>query len=225
METFKVIVSTRFKNNPVAKMLKALDVEMRYIALRRGDLILADRFGVKYLSKADFLDLIKKRLFYKEILELKREYPNSVIIVEGDDPLHDPSLDQAAIQGAVLFASVLNGIPVLTTATEVESGQMLFMLTAQVCSNPEWQQIFLAKPMDTAKAPVLHSDNGNGDPRVGIIAGLPEVGPALAEGLLQHFGTLSKLFAAKVDDLKKVEGIGPKRAQKIFAFLNQNQAA
>ncbi len=233
MDALKLIISTRLKGSQVAEVLEELGTEVKYVTLRRGDFVLADQFGVMYISKDDFVERIKKRTIYRDILEFKREFASPVVIIEGEDPFHDAFLDLATIQGVVLFASVLNRVPILTTVNDVETAQMIFMIAAQGGSGLMWQRVMPTKEDNVLNPPPIppivpgENDNGNGsgDPRVSIIANLPEVGPSLAEGLLSYFGSLSKLFAADIKTLRKVEGIGPKRAEKIFAFLNGSEAA
>jgi ERCC4-type nuclease len=235
MDTFKIIISTRLKGSQVAEVLEELGTEVKYVTLRRGDFVLADQFGIMYIGKDEFVERIKKRTIYRDILEFKREFASPVVLIEGEDPFHDASLDLATIQGVVLFASVLNRVPILTTMNNDETAQMIFMIAAQAGSGLLWQRVMPTKEGSVLNPPPIppavpgDNDNGNGnghgDPRVSIIANLPDVGPSLAEGLLKHFGSLSRLFAADVKTLRKVEGIGPKRAEKIYAFLNGSEAA
>jgi Fanconi anemia group M protein len=222
MNAFQIIISNRLKDNPVTRLLGELGTDIRQTTLRRGDMVLNGRFGIKYYSSEEFLKAIRDRSIYREILELKREYSDPIIIVEGKDPFHDTELSLASIHGAVLFASVPNRVPILITKNDLETAQMIFMMAAQTSNSVDWQ---MAAAAAGAAPKIASGDNGQGDPRISIISRLPEVGPSLAKGLLKHFGSLSRLFAAKIRDLKKVEGIGPKRAEKIFAFLNGNKAA
>lgn len=220
MNAFQITIATRLKDSPVARILAELGVDVRHITLRRGEFVVAGKYGIKYLSREVFINAIKDRSFYREILELKREFAEPIIIVEGDDPFHDPGLNLASIHGAVLFASIPNRMPIMTTRNDLETAQMLFMMAAQNSNSVDWQMAAAA-----TESSVIPGINGHSDPRLNIIAGLPDVGPVLAEGLLKHFGSLSRLFAARVTDLKKVQGIGPKKAEKLFAFLNGNKAA
>jgi Fanconi anemia group M protein len=221
MNAFQITISSRLKNSPVTATLGELGIDTRYITLRRGDFVLGDRFGIKYFRGDEFITAIKDRSFYREILELKREYSDPVIIVECDDPYNHPEVNLASVHGAVLFASLPNRVPILTTRNDMETAQMIFMMAVQTGSSIDWQMAAAAN----GKSAAPPGGNGNGDPRLGIIANLPDVGPSLAKGLLRHFGSLARLFAARVADLKRVEGIGFKRAEKIFAFLNGNKVA
>jgi Fanconi anemia group M protein len=48
-----------------------------------------------------------------------------------------------------------------------------------------------------------------------VLQGLPGVGPARAEQLLEAFGTVEAVMTASVDDLTAVESIGPKTARSM----------
>jgi ERCC4-type nuclease len=52
------------------------------------------------------------------------------------------------------------------------------------------------------------------------VAGLPHVGPALADNLLKRFGTARKVFAASKEELMETEGIGPQIAKDIVEVLD-----
>ena len=53
-----------------------------------------------------------------------------------------------------------------------------------------------------------------------ILQGLPGVGPLIAKRLIHHFGTVSKVMEAPVEELVEVEGIGNKAAEKIRTVLD-----
>lgn len=51
--------------------------------------------------------------------------------------------------------------------------------------------------------------------------GIPEVGRTVARDLANHFGTVEAVRAASLDDLAKVDGVGPKMAALISGFLHE----
>ena len=55
--------------------------------------------------------------------------------------------------------------------------------------------------------------------------GIPEVGSAVARDLSTHFGSLARVRAASEEELQEVEGIGPKMAEQIAAFLRHERNA
>jgi len=219
MSAFQIIASARLKSHPVARFLDELGTDIRYLPLRRGEFVLGGKFGIKYYTGPDFVRAIKDRSFYREILEIKRAFSHPLIIIECENLYDESDLTLAAIHGALMFASVPNRVPILTTRNDTETAQMIFMMSAQASQNIDWQMADRADPENET------AGRNNGDPRLGIVAHIPDVGPSLAKNLLKHFGSLSRLFAARIKDLRKVQGIGLKRAEKIHAFLNGKKAA
>ncbi|MFV1999077.1 MAG: DNA integrity scanning diadenylate cyclase DisA [Acidimicrobiia bacterium] len=53
------------------------------------------------------------------------------------------------------------------------------------------------------------------------IAGVPRIPDSVADAILRKFSSYDRLMNATVDDLAKVDGVGPARAQTIRGYLNQ----
>lgn len=51
--------------------------------------------------------------------------------------------------------------------------------------------------------------------RLYLLQGLPGVGPALANRLLCHFGSVERVITADAATLTEVRGLGPKKAARI----------
>jgi ERCC4-type nuclease len=220
MKDFDIIIHVGLKDNPVARFLTELGTDIKFISLRQGEFVLSQTVGVKYMKRERFVQKIHDRSIYRYIIELKREFSKPIIIIEGNDSMYQPELDITQFLSAMLFISVLNRIPVLTANNEIETAQLVFMMSAQVGSGLDIEAAIKSKP-EVHAGKITPS---NGDLRQQIVEAIPEVGPALAEALMKHFGTLKKLFAAKIEDLQKVDGVGPKRARAIHAFLNDRAA-
>ncbi|MEO0020546.1 MAG: excinuclease ABC subunit UvrC [candidate division WOR-3 bacterium] len=50
---------------------------------------------------------------------------------------------------------------------------------------------------------------------------IPDIGPCRRQALIRHFGSISKLRGASIDDIAKVKGIGKSLAEKIYHHLHQ----
>lgn len=220
MDNFKIIVTARLKDNPVARFLDELGTQIRYLTLKQGEFIISPTVGIRYLERDQFINLIKSRAIYRDVLELKNEYDHPVIIVEGEKILHEPGLDSITIQGAMLYISVVNRIPVLISHNSIETAQMLFMLSGQIGVVPE----DMMKDKSSENKPGQKDSTPAISP-LALVQMIPEVGSNVAENLLRRFKSLSALFSASISDLKKVEGVGPKRALKIHKFFNGRKAA
>jgi excinuclease ABC subunit C len=58
--------------------------------------------------------------------------------------------------------------------------------------------------------------------RESVLDDFAGLGPVRRAALLAHFGGLDRLRAADVATLQEVEGIGPKLAAELHAFLHQS---
>lgn len=54
--------------------------------------------------------------------------------------------------------------------------------------------------------------------------GLPGIGDVVSDNLLQHFGSLRRLFAAGEKEMQKVPGVGKGRAADIDELLERPYA-
>lgn len=222
MENFNIVITTRLRNNPVTRTLDELGTNISFISLRRGEFVLAGRIGVRYLTRASFIQGLKDRSIYRDIVEMKRQYPEPVLIIEGKGG-KESDRDTAALQNAQIYVSVDNRIPILTTRNEEETAHLLFLMAARFGRSAK--ESVAALSLDEKTEPVAETATETVDPVRRILLSLPEVTPALADALLEHFGSLAALFASDLGQLKSVEGLGPIRAKRIFDFLQLSPVA
>lgn len=220
MGNFNIVITARLRDNPVTRSLEELGTTVKFISLRRGEFVLAGRIGVKYYHRTSFLQSLKDRSIYRDIVDMKRQYAEPVMIIEGERGEESPR-DLAAVQNARIYISIANRIPILITRDEEETAHLLFLMAAQFGS--EVDETAMPAGNQTAET-TPEAPTETIDPVRRILLSLPDVTPALAESLLERFGSLAALFAADVKDLKMVEGVGPKRAKRIFDFLRLSPA-
>jgi len=213
MESFDIVISAGLRDNPVAQLMEELGIKVKYITLREGEFVISGKIGVKYFTCRAFLKEIADRRLNRSIIEFKRQYAQPIVIVESEPHEPTPVFDLAAIQTAEIFTSLVNQVPIFITRNENETAQLLFLLGAN---------INFISGGDRTPAEIA-AETTSGDKRRELLTKIPEIGPQLAKTLLEHFGTLSKLFSAEVDDLRKVKGVGPSRARKIHSFLNSTK--
>lgn len=222
MENFNIVITARLRDNPVTRALDELGTNISFISLRRGEFVLAGRIGVRYLTRASFLQGLKDRSLYRDIVEMKRQYPEPVLIIEGERG-KESDRDAAALQNARIYVSIENRIPILTTRDEEETAHLLFLMAARFGSTTD--ETIAARTVDDTAEPAGEAATETVDPVRRILLSLPEVTPELADALLEHFSSLAALFAADLKQLKSVEGLGPKRAKRIFDFLQKPPVA
>lgn len=54
-----------------------------------------------------------------------------------------------------------------------------------------------------------------------FLQGIPSAGPALALRLVESFGSIKSIVNANGDELKKIKGIGTKKAASIVGFFQE----
>ena len=83
MEGFNIIMSSRLKDYPVARVLGELEADVNFITLRQGEFMLGAGIGMKYMTGEQFVRSIRDRSIFRDISELKREYNQPILIIEG----------------------------------------------------------------------------------------------------------------------------------------------
>jgi DNA excision repair protein ERCC-4 len=134
----------------------------------------------------------------------------AAIILEGrGSQLAATNIRREALQGAMISLTIIFGLPVLRAVDSNETAQLL-VFSAQQLQRHERNETcrYGRRPRHKRR---LQSH---------ILQGLPGIGPARAELLLQRFGSVQAVVAAGLEELEDVEGIGCKTAAAIRDILN-----
>ena len=65
-----------------------------------------------------------------------------------------------------------------------------------------------------------HREMSEEEWRIYVLSSLPFIGETIAKKLLKKFGSIEKIARASIVELKKVEGIGDKKARKIYRIFH-----
>jgi Fanconi anemia group M protein len=207
MQKAKIIADSReiFSGIPDWLSLKA-DVEIKQLPV--GDYVLSHKVAVERKRAEDFLDsLVKKRIF-EQVKRLKEAYEKPVLIIE-DEGLFSRNINSRAVYGAIACLLTDYEIPVIRTRDAEETASLLYAIAAreqfkkkrEICLRGE-------KPSMNLK-----------ERQRFIVEGLPNVSAVLAKRLLNHFGSVRKIFNASMEELQEVEGIGKKKAKTIIEVI------
>src|SRR5262245_37802861 len=178
--------------------------EVRMAHLETGDYLIDDEVLIERKSVADFaVSLIDGRLF-PQVARLAHSGYRSLLLIEGATPAAVPSVHPHSLEGALVSIAALWRVPVLQASDAEQSLRMLRFLAEQV-SAPHARVLrrFDRKPKRVASK------------RLFLLQGLPGVGPALADRLLGHFGSIERIFTADAAALAAVRGVGAKKAARI----------
>ncbi len=203
MQRAKIFVDTReiYSGIPDLLSLKA-DIEIKQLAV--GDYVLSDKIVVERKRAEDFIEsLINKRIF-NQIERLKEAYEKPILIIE-DEGLFSRNVNRRAIYGAIAYILTECNIPVIRTRDAEETASLIYAIAVR-------EQFKKKKEVSLrGKKPNMSIK----EKQQFIIEGLPNVSAILAKRLLNHFGSVKNIINASLAELKRVEGIGEKKAKAI----------
>ncbi|HDN96064.1 MAG TPA: hypothetical protein ENG71_03255 [Thermoplasmatales archaeon] len=203
MQKAKIIVDTReiYSGIPDLLAMKA-DVEIKQLPV--GDYILSEHIAVERKRAEDFLDSLIRKRFFEQINRLKEAYDKPILIIE-DEGLFSRNVSERAVYGAIACILTDYEIPVIRTRDAEETASLLYAIAVREQFRKK-KEISLRgkKPMMSLR-----------ERQQFIIEGLPNVSATLAKRLLDYFGSVKNIMNASLVELKRVEGIGEKKAKAI----------
>jgi ERCC4-type nuclease len=204
-----MIVSNRHKGKPVASELEKLGITLRYANLKAGDFLISGKMAVEIETAEGFLDSISTKMLFRKLIDFRRDFPEAIFIIEGFNN-QNGKMTSTKVRSAISYITVLNRMPIIITKDAKDTAEYLNLLARQA------QHGLTHDPESERKKERYGSAK---EAQLAIAEALPDVGPAIAESILIHFGSLSRLFKASVSDLMKVGGVGRKKAEKIHRFI------
>jgi ERCC4-related helicase len=198
-----VLVDPRERD--MGKLLESLGLEVTLTVLQVGDYVLSDRLAVERKTAEDFVASIidPERNLFRQISDLARTYQRPVLILEGRD-LYTRQMNPASIRGALASIAVDYGVPIIPTENQEETAAVISLLAAR-----ERREGREPKQHGHKTARTLNEQQEY------LVSALPSVGPAVARNLLRHFGSVEKIMTATLEELKEVDLVGPKIAERI----------
>jgi Fanconi anemia group M protein len=234
-----ILAETLSAGSPVAQQLIERGVQVQPANLTAGTFLVTGTCAILYLSISEFSHWITDKSIFRRITDFKRAVKEPILLIEGVENGGARTVSPSALRGALAFVAVHNRVPVLFAADPKEAADLIYAMVNQV-------QNGMGLTLDASSAAPTQSDdaaasedvqpaengNGNGNGhRDGelvnlpekIVRMIPEIGPNTAKALLKRFGSLRGVFAANVQDLTKIDGIGPKKAKKIASFFSRRE--
>lgn len=204
-----VYVDSREGNSKVIRYLSDMEIDVKIQSMAVGDYQVSDEIVIERKTAKDFVDSIVDKRLFKQATQLKEEFKRPLIILEGDD-LYSGFINPNAIRGSIASIALDFGISIIPTRDSQDTAAMIkrIAIREQKGEKPHIQIRTDKKPVDMWEQQLF------------IVESLPNIGPANAKNLLEHFGTVSDIFNASIDELQEVEGIGKKTASNIRKVLD-----
>jgi ERCC4-type nuclease len=144
-------------------------------------------------------------MLFRTLVFFKREYPEPLYLVEGER-LSVNGTSLPTLRSGITHITAVSRIPIIFTGDVSETAKYMSLLV---------RQARLAGPPPEPQEPVDVEDEQAVPYQLRMLAQLPDVTPGIAQRLMDRFGTLKGVFCAKVTELQKIKGLGPKKAWKI----------
>lgn len=205
----KTVIYADLKEIRILRELENLNVEVKIKSLVVADYQISQEVAIERKTDKDFISSIMDKRLYKQAKELVENFKKPLIIIEGTN-LYSSSVHPNAIRGAIASIALDFGIPIIPTRSPEDTAAMIYRiaLREQKQTQPDIQLRNEKKPLTTWEQQLF------------IIESLPNIGPVTARKLLEEFQTVKAIVNASEEDLKKIEGIGNKIAQRIIRVVN-----
>jgi len=205
-DTVKVAVDHR-EDSLFDDYFKSQGAIVHRVALEVGDFLCSARVVVERKSRADFEQSIIDGRLFSQLPNLVSNYERVVLLVEGE--AEASRINRKAILGAYSSVMADYGASLIFTKDMDESAELIFSIAKH-------EQLAKKQPMRIfAKRKTLTAAQA----QRAIIETLPMVGPKLAKGLLEHFGSVDAVFSASEKELLSVDKMGKKKAKLIRSII------
>ncbi|HOO55140.1 MAG TPA: ERCC4 domain-containing protein, partial [Methanothrix sp.] len=200
------LVAVDPRERSLARMLESMGVGVTLKVLEVGDYVVSDRVAIERKTANDFIDSLidPGRNLFGQVRDLARTYDRPILILEGRD-LYARQVHPNAIRGALASIAVDFGVSIIPTADEEETVSVIAAIARR-------------EQQARGGAPQAHGKKTHRtlkEQQEYLVSSIPGVGNAVAKNLLRHFGSVERVFAATEEELKEVDLVGPKTAERI----------
>ena len=213
-ERDKIILLKNYFNKNKLKFLDIDSISVKTLPV--SDLCTSDGLvGIERKSKADFISSLIQGKLKQQLYELKQNFKNPFLFVEGynglmDCILQNPKIHPNVILGATASVMAHSKVPITYV------GDFYVPVSLMVI-----EKFYDGKEMTDKDYNPIRPTASVKDYKKYIVKGLPGIGDVSAETLLCHFGySIRNIVNSSVEELVKIPGIGEKTAKKILEVLS-----
>ncbi|MEM4336146.1 MAG: ERCC4 domain-containing protein [Candidatus Anstonellales archaeon] len=204
----KIIADYR-EDTDILMYFKECGAEVDVRPLPAGDFLTSAQTVVERKTRSDFENSIIDGRIFKQLENMRLNYKNVVVVVEGAKG--EERIRKEALLGA--YASIIAdyNATLFFTQNKFRTAELIFAIAKH-------EQLAEKRPIRlfARRKPLTLSEQ-----QLALIESIPMIGRKKAEALLEHFGSIKKLSNASVKQLSEVEGIGEKRAKIIFEIFSK----
>jgi len=219
----KVIIDYRERRSGVVKELMKKGIEVEEKQLVVGDFVLQgeglegrlETIGIEKKTQHDFINSIIDKRIIRQLIELKENFNIPLLIIEGRENIYSlRNFHPNAIRGMLAAIAIDYQIPIIYSKNYRDTASLIQVIMNRL-KKPRRHLGLLRKrkPLTLKEQQEL------------LVESLPGIGPTLSKNLLLEFKTVKNLVNAGESRLKKVEKIGPKKAELIRRVFYDNYSS
>ncbi|MBI1973572.1 hypothetical protein HYS54_02050 [Candidatus Micrarchaeota archaeon] len=209
-EKATVYADHRERASGILDLIGRKGVEVKEFQLQVGDFLVSEDVAIERKEANDFVSSMLDGRLFGQARELADNFSKPVILLEGD-PYGQRNVNENALRGALASLATRFRVPVIFTRNVEDSAAFIALLARrEQLEDKKW--IRLRGEKRNMSVPQQQQF---------IVESLPSVGPALAQALLKHFGSVEKVFKASEKHLKEVDGVGDVKAKQVRKVLTK----
>ncbi len=180
--------------------------------LNIGDVVVNNSVVIERKTAEDFLNSIVDGRLFSQLDKLVYYYDVPVLIIEGSihDVLKNREIHENVVRGVLSKIAINYHIPVLWSKDIGDTVRYIYFISKRLLEeNKNDTYKIVKKPSSLKEQQIL------------LVSSIPDINKTLGERLLRHFKTIKNIANASEERLKEVEGIGDKKAKKIYEIFNE----
>ena len=208
----RVVADEREKPSGVPDALRALGVHVEYRVLDVADYVIG-AYAIERKSVRDFISSLYSGRLFDQAHRMGEAYQTAFLIVEGElwaelGKVRNPR----SLWGALISAVLDFDLNTFFAPDHQQTAQFLYTLGkgGRRQSDSGGPPLIVRKPRTADQSRI----------QLSVLASLPGVGPRMAKQLLDHFGSLRKVFAASTTEISVGAGLGKSRGLSFVKLLD-----
>jgi ERCC4-type nuclease len=209
MSDVTILCDMRESKSGVIEHLRQHGARVQLGELETGDFVISGSIAIERKTATDFVASILNGRLHNQAGKMRLNFERPVFLLLGDIYSTRSAIAREAIDGAVSFLTAVEGITVLSVLNEYAAAGLIFRMAKHAQNGLGYDVAFRRGKVEPGQGEALFA-----------IEGMPGVGPTTAIKILNHFRSINAFMNASVEELMKVPGLGPKKAERIHKSIH-----
>ncbi|MFP4402718.1 MAG: helicase-related protein [Candidatus Nanoarchaeia archaeon] len=206
-----IYVDVRENNDLLKQLYYSNDVQAVAKQLDVADIVISEECAIERKSKRDFVNSILNKRLFPQLISLAKNYRRPILILEGEESIYaQRNVSDEMIRGVICAISIDLRIPIIYTQNLVDTSKMITTLVKRANRDKKEHSLHTNKTSISTNEELEK-----------VVSMIPTINIHLTKEILKSFHSIEQLVHADTKELEKVEGIGKKRAEKIYNFLRE----